>query len=143
MHPKALTRTIAIKERLRQWRRSELHEAETRVTAAEATVQEEQQRHAGAARLLTQGGECSANDLTLRAEQIEQTNLALKRAQAVLQEVEQEREVRRDVVIEATREVRAIEALRTRLVNEQRREADLREQRDLDEASANRARRTK
>jgi flagellar biosynthesis chaperone FliJ len=39
--------------------------------------------------------------------------------------------------------VRAIEALRTRLINEQRREADLREQRDLDEASANRARRNK
>jgi flagellar export protein FliJ len=141
MQPKTLTRTLAIKERVRQWRRSELQETETRVSQAESAVESEAELHAGAVKQITHTGECSANDLALRAEEIEQTNIALKRARAALLDIEQERDARREVVSDATRDVRAIEALRTRLLAEQRRAADLREQRELDEASSRKGKR--
>jgi flagellar export protein FliJ len=136
MSPKTLSRTLAIKERIRQWRRAELHESETLVNRAAQSVDAESQRHAGAAALMTREGECSAADLVSRAEQVERAQAAVKRAQAELGALQEERETRRDVVSEATREVRAIEALRTRLLSAERRAADQREQRDLDEAAS-------
>jgi flagellar biosynthesis chaperone FliJ len=140
MTPKTLNRTLAIKERMRQWRRAELHEAETRVTEAQTSLDHEAERHAGAAALITRAGEFSASELTLHSEQLEKTSRALKEAEAKLMAREEERESRRGEVGEATREVRAIEALRTRLLTEQRRAADQREQRELDEASARKGR---
>jgi flagellar export protein FliJ len=136
MTPKTLTRTIVIKERIRQWRRVELQEAETLVNQAEQSVDAETERKNGAAAAMTREGECSAADLALRAEQVERSQQAVKRAQAALNTLQEEREARRDVVSEATREVRAIEALRTRLVTAEQREADKREQQDLDEAAS-------
>jgi hypothetical protein len=136
MTPKTLTRTIAIKERVRQWRRAELHQAETRVNEAEEYVEAESTQHAGAIALVTRHGECSANDLALRAEELARAQLALKRAQAQLDTVQQERETRRGEVGEATREVRAMETLHARMLVEQRRSNDQREQRELDEAAA-------
>jgi flagellar export protein FliJ len=136
MIAKRLTRTIAIKERVRQWRRAELQEAESKVTHAEEFVEAETAQHAGAAALVTREGECSAIDLALYAEQLERAQLALKRAEARLNALQEERETRRDEVGEATREVRAMEALHTRMLVEQRREANLREQRDTDEAAS-------
>jgi len=136
MTPKTLTRTIAIKERVRQWRRAELHEAESVVTNAEEFVEAETLQHAGAVALVTREGECSAQDLALRAEQLERAQLALKRAQARLNTAQEERETRRSEVGEATREVRAMETLHARMLVEQRRAADMREQRDTDEAAS-------
>jgi hypothetical protein len=136
MSPKTLTRTLAIKERMRQWRRAELLEAESLVSEAEQSVEQEAARHAGAAALITTPGEQRALDLVLHAEQVARANDQLKRAQSELDARELERENRRQEVGEATREVRAIEALRTRMLDAQRREADAREQRDLDEAAA-------
>jgi flagellar biosynthesis chaperone FliJ len=140
MTPKTLSRTLAIKERMRQWRRAELHEAESRVVEAQTSLESEAERHAGAAALITRPGEFSAGELALHSEQIEKTTRAMKEAEAQLVAREEERELRRGEVGEATREVRAIEALRTRLVTEQRRVADQREQRELDEASARKGR---
>jgi flagellar export protein FliJ len=136
MNPKSLTRTIAIKERVRQWRRAELHEAETVVNSAEEFVEAETLQHEGARALVTRHGECSASDLALRAEQLERAQLALKRAQARLNTAQEERETRRGEVSEATREVRAMETLHARMMVEERRAADQREQRDTDEAAS-------
>ena len=136
MTPKTLNRTLAIKERIRQWRRAELHEAQTRVTQAEEGLQLEAARHAGTAALLTRAGEFSANDLALASEQVQATQRALKQAEAVLDERSKEHDQRQGEVGEATREVRAIEALHTRLVAEQKRAADKSEQNDLDEAAS-------
>jgi flagellar export protein FliJ len=136
MTPKTLKRTLSIKERIRQWRRAELHEAQTRVDQAESSLQLEAARHTSTAALLTRAGEFSANDLALAAEQVQATQRALREAAAELQARQQEHEERQTVMGEATREVRAIEALHTRMLAEQKREADRREQRDLDEASA-------
>ncbi|MEY4578618.1 MAG: hypothetical protein RL701_3321 [Pseudomonadota bacterium] len=136
MTPKTLKRTLAIKERLRQWRRAELYEAETAVADAERSVGVEAERHAGTCAVITRAGEISANDLVLAAEQLALAQRALKQAQSALTEREAEREVRKDVMGEATREVRAIEALHTRLVVEQRRAVDQNEQRELDEVAS-------
>jgi flagellar export protein FliJ len=136
MSPKTLSRTLAIKERIRQWRRAELHESETLVNRAEQSVDAETAREAGAAALITREGEYSAADLVSHAEQVARAQAAVKRAQAELNALQEEREARRSVVGEATREVRAIEALRTRLVVAERRAADQREQKDLDEAAS-------
>jgi flagellar biosynthesis chaperone FliJ len=136
MNAKTLNRTLTIKERIRQWRRAELQEAETLVVDAERSVDTEAQREAGAAALITKQGECSATDLAFRADQLERSKQARKRAEAALQQRQEERETRRGEVGEATREVRAIEALRTRIVTAERHEADKREQRDLDEAAS-------
>lgn len=136
MTPKTLKRTLKIKERVRQWRRAELLDAESRVTEAQRFVDLEAARHASTCALITRAGEFSANDLQLASEQLVHTQRALEKARGTLTELQVERDERRDVVGEATREVRAIEALHTRLVTEQRREADKREQADLDEAAA-------
>jgi flagellar export protein FliJ len=136
MSPKTLSRTLAIKERIRQWRRAELQESETLVNRAEQSVDAETAREAGAAALITREGECSAADLVSHAEQVARAQAAVKRAQAELNVLQEEREARRSEVGEATREVRAIEALRTRLVVAERRAADQREQKDLDEAAS-------
>jgi flagellar export protein FliJ len=136
MSPKTLTRTLAIKERIRQWRRAELQESETLVDRAERSVDAETAREAGATALMTREGEVSATDLVSHAEQVARAQAAVKRAQAELNVLQEEREARRSEVGEATREVRAIEALRTRLVTAERRAADQREQKDLDEAAS-------
>lgn len=136
MTPKTLSRTLAIKERLRQWRRAELLEAEVKVGEAQHWVEEETSRHEGACAQLTRPGEFSPDELILNAEQIASTQRALVRARHELDEREAEREVRKDVMGEATREVRAIEALHTRLLAEQKRAEDKREQSELDEAAA-------
>lgn len=140
MNSKTLKRTLAIKERLRQWRRAELLEAEVRVNEAQSAVDEEAARFDGACEQMTRAGELSANELQLQAEQLVFTQRALKRAKGELDTREAEREVRKDVMGEATREVRAIEALHSRIVAEQRKAADQREQQDLDEAAARKGR---
>jgi flagellar export protein FliJ len=140
MTPKTLNRTLAIKERLRQVRRAELVEAEALVNEAQHWVEEETTRHDGSVALITRAGEFSANELALQYEQVEATQRQLKRARTELDTREAEREVRKDVMGEATREVRAIEALRGRLLAEQKREADKNEQRELDEASSRKGR---
>lgn len=136
MTPKTLKRTLVIKERIRQVRRAELHEAQTRVDAAEQSLQLEAARHTNTAAMLTRAGEFSANDLALASEQVQATQRAVKQAEADLNARRTEHEARQDEVGEATREVRAIEALHTRMVSALRREADQREQRDLDEAAS-------
>jgi flagellar export protein FliJ len=136
MSPNLLSRTLAIKERLRQWRRAELHEANTEVARAQDEVDEQTARHQRATAAVTTPGEISATDLALRAEQVAREQAALRRAQKELAARENERERRSEVAGEASREVRAIEVLHERLVTERKREEGLREQRDLDEASA-------
>jgi flagellar export protein FliJ len=140
MNPKTLKRMAAIKERLRQVRRSELLESEALVHEAQRSVATEAEQQASAFTRMTAQGECSANELVLRSEQLEQTNRALKRCQAELATREQERDERRDVVGEATREVRALEALHERAAALERRETEHREQRELDEASSRKVR---
>ena len=136
MSPNMLSRTLAIKERLRQWRRAELHEADTQVAHAQERVDEHAAHHEAASAQVTAEREVSANELALHAEQLERSQQALRKARELLAKTEQEREGRREQVGEATREVKAIEALRERLLVEERREAGLREQRDMDENSA-------
>jgi flagellar export protein FliJ len=135
MTPKTLHRTLVIKERLRKWRHAELLDAEHRVTAAQQSVDVEAERHAHTASILTRGGEVSANELSLAADQLAVAQKALQRAQLELGERVDERDARKAVAGEATREVKAIEVLHTRLLNEQRRAADHREQSELDEAA--------
>lgn len=139
MSPNMLTRTLAIKERLRQWRRAELHEADSEVARAQERVEEHAADHQLASAAVTAQREVSANELALHAEQLARTQEALKKAREILAQCEGERENRREQVGEATREVRAIEALRDRVLEERRREAGLREQRDQDETSARKA----
>ncbi len=139
MSPNMLTRTLAIKERLRQWRRAELHEAESEVARAQERVEEHAADHQLASAAVTAQREVSANELALHAEQLARTQEALKKAREILAKCEGERESRMEQVGEATREVRAIEALRDRLLEERKREAGLREQRDQDETSAQKA----
>lgn len=136
MSPNMLSRTLAIKERLRQWRRAELTEADTEVARAQERVDEHEADHRLASAAVTAQREVSANELALHAEQLARTQEALKKAREILAQCEGERENRREQVGEATREVRAIEALRDRVLEEKRREAGLREQRDADENSA-------
>ena len=136
MTPKTLKRTLVIKERIRQVRRAELHEAQTRVDDAEKSLQLEAARLHSTAALLTRAGEFSANDLALAAEQVQATARAVKQAEAELNARMAEHEERQGVMGEATREVRAIEALHTRMLAELKREADKREQSDLDEAAS-------
>lgn len=136
MSPNMLSRTLAIKERLRQWRRAELHDAESRVARAQDKVDEHAARHSEATAAVTAPGEISANDLALHAEQVAREQQALKRAQRELSARVSEREDRREQVGEATREMKAIEVLHERVLAEQRREEGLREQRDLDEAAS-------
>lgn len=136
MTPKTLSRTLAIKERLRQWRRAELQQAESRVAEAQTSLDHEAARLAGAAALITRPGEFSAHELVLHSEQVAMTKRAVQEAAAELNAREEERGQRRDEVGEATREVRAIEALRARLLTEQRRAADKREQSELDDRAA-------
>jgi flagellar export protein FliJ len=140
MTPKTLKRTLAIKERLRAVRRAELQEAESLVAEAQHRVDEENARHAGTCAQLTRAGEFSANDLVLASEQIAASTRSLKRARTELDARESEREDRKSDVGEATREVRAIEALHTRLVTEQRKAAEHREQLEADEAAARKGR---
>jgi flagellar export protein FliJ len=143
MTPKGLKRTLVIKERLRQVKRAELMEAEARVNDARTALAEQTARHQGTAAQLTRQGEHSAGDLALYSQQLEHTQRALKEASKALEECEDEREQRRDVVGEATREVKAIDALRARLVAEQRKQLERREQAELDEASARKGRQHK
>jgi flagellar export protein FliJ len=140
MTPKTLQRTLVIKERLRKWRHAELLDAENRVTQAQQSVDAEAARHAHTASLLTRGGEASAHELVLAADQLAIAQKALQRAQLELGERIEERDARKAVAGEATREVKAIEVLHTRLVNEQRRAADQREQSELDEAATRKSR---
>ena len=140
MTPKALKRTLVIKERLRQVRRAELMEAEARVNDARNSLDQETARHQGTAAQLTRQGEHSASDLALYAQQLEQTQRAVKKASQALQEREKEREERQDVVGEATREVKALDALRARLLAEQRKLLERREQAETDEAAARKVR---
>jgi flagellar export protein FliJ len=135
MTPKTLQRTLVIKERLRKWRHAELLEAENRVTQAEQSVEEETARHRETAALLTRGGELPAHELALASDQLQVVQRALQRAKTELGERIEERDARKAVAGEATREVKAIEVLHTRLVNELRRAADQREQSELDEAA--------
>jgi flagellar export protein FliJ len=141
MSPNMLSRTLAIKERLRQWRRAELHEADTEV----ASAQEKVDGHAAAQQIasdaLTTPGEVSASELALHAEQLERTQRALRKAREILAQCEGERDTRLERVGEATREMKAIEVLRNRAVDEAKREAGLREQREQDETSAQKAHR--
>ncbi len=139
MSPNMLSRTLAIKERLRQWRRAELHEANSEVARAQERVEEHAADHQLASAAVTAQREVSANELALHAEQLARTQEALKKAREILAKCEGERESRMEQVGEATREVRAIEALRDRLLEERKREAGLREQRDQDETSAQKA----
>ena len=141
MSPNMLSRTLAIKERLRQWRRAELHEADTEVARAQERVDEHAADQQLASAAVTAEGEMSANDLALHAEQLERTQRALRKARELLAACEDERENRREQVGEATREVKAIEALHARVLQEQRREAGLREQRDQDENASRKGKR--
>jgi flagellar export protein FliJ len=136
MSPNMLSRTLAIKERLRQWRRAELHEADTEVQRAQERVDEHVADQQLASEAVTAQREVSANELALHAEQLARTQEALRKAREILAQREGERENRREQVGEATREVRAIEALRERVLEEKRREDGLREQRDMDETSS-------
>lgn len=136
MSPNMLSRTLAIKERLRQWRRAELHEANTEVAKAQDRVDEHAAEQQLAADAVTAPGEVSANELAMHAEQLERTQKALKKAREILVKCEVERDDRREQVGEATREMKAIEVLRDRAVEEQKREQGLREQRDADEHSS-------
>lgn len=136
MTPKTLKRTLTIKERIRQVRRAELHEAQSRMAEAEASLQLEAARHTSTAAMLTRAGEFSATDLALAAEQVQATQRAVKQAQAALDARQKEHDERQSEMGEATREVRAIEALHTRMIAAEKREADQREQRDLDEAAS-------
>lgn len=133
MTPKTLQRTLVIKERLRKWRHAELLEAETRVDVAQQSVDEEAARHADTAERLTRAGEVSAHELALVADQLNVAQQSLQRAKRDLGDRIEERDARKTVAGEATREVRAIEALHTRLLTEQRRAADQREQSELDD----------
>jgi flagellar export protein FliJ len=141
MSPNTLSRTLAIKERLRQWRRAELHEADGEVARAQELLEEQAARHAQATAAVTAEGEVSASELALNAEYVERANMALRQARENLAARQDERESRREQVGEATREVKAIEALRERVLTEQRREAGLREQRDMDENAARKGKR--
>jgi flagellar export protein FliJ len=136
MSPNLLSRTLAIKERLRQWRRAELHEADTEVARAQERVDGHAADQQVASAAVTAQREVSANELALHAEQLARTQEALRKAREILAQCEGERESRREQVGEATREVRAIEALHARVLEEKRREAGLREQRDQDEDSS-------
>lgn len=140
MSPNMLSRTLAIKERLRQWRRAELQEANTEVARAQERVDEQAVQQHQATAAVTAKGEISANDLALHAEQLERTQLALRKAREILSKSEAERDDRRDQVGEATREMKAIEVLRDRAVEEQRRAQVMREQRDADEHSSRKGR---
>jgi flagellar export protein FliJ len=141
MSPNMLSRTLAIKERLRQWRRAELHEADTEVARAQEHVDEQATSQQLASAEVTAEREVSANELALHAEQLARTQDALRKAREILAACEGERESRREQVGEATREVRAIEALHARVVAEERREEGLREQRDADEHSSRKVKR--
>jgi flagellar export protein FliJ len=136
MSPNMLSRTLAIKERLRQWKRAELHDAETEVARAQARVDEHAAEQQAASAAITAPGEMSANQLAQHAEQLERTQRALRKARELLAACEDERENRLEQVGEATREMKAIEVLHDRLRVEQQREQGLREQRDMDENSA-------
>jgi flagellar export protein FliJ len=136
MSPNMLSRTLAIKERLRQWRRAELHEAESEVARAQERVDEHAAEQQAATAAITAQGEMSATELALNAERLERTQGALRKARELLAACEGERENRREQVGEATREMKAIEVLHERLLAEQVRQQGLREQRDQDENSA-------
>lgn len=136
MTPNTLSRTLAIKERLRQWRRAELVEADGEVARAQQRVDDHAAEQQAATAAVTAEREVSANELALHAEQLARTQEALRKAREALAACEGERETRREQVGEATREVKAIEALYERLLSEQRREQGLREQRDMDESAA-------
>ena len=140
MTPKTLKRTLVIKERLRKWRQAELIEAENGVNQAQQSVDEAEQRQRFTAELLTRGGEAGAHELALAADQLVVAQRALQHAQGALRERIEERDARKAIAGEATREVKAIEVLHTRLVNELRRAADQREQSELDEAATRKGR---
>lgn len=140
MTPKTLKRTLVIKERLRKWRQAELLEAENRVTEAQQSVDEATERHQLSAELLLRGGEVSAHELAQAADQLGRAQRALTSAQLTLGERMEERDARKAEAGEATREVKAIEVLHTRLEKEQRRAADQREQSELDEAASRKGR---
>lgn len=138
MSPNMLQRTLAIKERLKQWRRAELHEAETEVGRAQTRVDEHAAQQRAALAAMTAQGEMTANELTMRAELVERTQQALKKAREILAKAEVERDQRRERMGEATREAKAIEALRDRALEEERKEVAHREQRDADERASQR-----
>lgn len=140
MTPKTLHRTLVIKERLRKVRHAELAEAETRVAQAQQSVDEELARHVHTAALLTREGEMTAHELADAADRLILAQRALQRARDQLGELMEERDARKTEAGEATREVRAIEALHTRLVKELRRAEDKREQAELDEAATRKGR---
>lgn len=140
MTPKTLKRTLSIKERIRKWRQAELLEAENRVNEAQQSVDAAAERQRTTALLLTRGGEVSAHELVLAADQLVLAQRALQSAQHALGERLEERDARKAVAGEATREVKAIEVLHTRLVSELRRTADRREQSELDEAATRKGR---
>jgi len=140
MTPKTLHRTLVIKERLRKWRRAELLEAENRVAQAQQEVDDKEARRETTAALLTRSGDFSPHELVHAAEQLGIAQRAAEAAKAELGERMGERDQRKEVAGEATREVRAIEVLHERLLKEQNKAADQREQAELDDRSASRGR---
>ena len=140
MTPKTLHRTLVIKERIRKWRHAELLDAQSRVDRAQQSVDQEAARHADTAARLTRAGEVSAHELALVADQLKVAQQALQRAKHELGSRVEERDARKSEAGEATREVRAIETLHTRLVSEQRRVADRREQSELDDIAVRKGR---
>jgi flagellar export protein FliJ len=142
MSPKSVSRILAVKERLRQAKRSELAEANASVDAASKHVDAISQMRAEAVRAVVEAGEIPGAELEARAQVADIACRDLTQAKAVLEERHKERDVRKEVVVEATREVRVMETLKERLQRVAFREETTREQLQLDELMAQRRRPT-
>ena len=136
MSPKALSRILAVKERLRQLKRSELAEANAEVHSAEHQVALREGLRTEAARAVGCQGDVAGGELQNRAELFAVARSDHAKATKVLNERNVERDVCKEAVVDATRDMRVIETLRERSVAIVEKEQATREQTELDEISS-------
>lgn len=136
MSPKALARILAVKDRLRQIKRSELAEANADLFAAEEQVAARDQVRADAAHAVSRPGDVVGGELQHRAEVLALARRDCAQAAKVLAERNLERDVRKEAVVDATRDMRVIETLRERSLAVEGKAKSTGEQTELDEISA-------
>jgi hypothetical protein len=126
---------LAVKERIRQHMRAELAEANAGVETAERHASERENVRTHAAHAVGRRGEVEGSELQHRAELFALARRDCAEAAKVLVERNTERDVRKEAVVDATRDTRMIETLRQRSLVVESKAQSTREQTELDEIS--------
>jgi flagellar export protein FliJ len=142
MSPKTLSRILAVKQRVRLWKRTELAAANELVERAQRVVDHHDNEHRAASAAIVGAGELSGTELGNRAEAVARARAGLARASTDLDHSHRTRDDHHAQVTHASREVRVLENLHGRALQAQRQDERTREQKELDDTVATRRPRT-